>query len=123
MKGVGIDLCQIARIEKALAQSPAFLSRYYTPQEQGYLRGRGQMAGQSAAAMFAAKEAFLKAMGKGIGQGIALDEISVCHGPDGAPYYQLTGAAKTLMEQRGVREAFLSLSHEDGMAAAVCVLD
>ena len=63
------------------------------------------------------------AVGAGIGGGIALDEIEVIHAPGGAPAYRLTGAAEERMRALGARQAFLSLTHEAGMAAAVCVIE
>ena len=66
MIGLGIDLCQVERIEKAMAAHANFLSRYYTEEEQAYIAQRGKAGPQSAAAMFAAKEALLKAMGVGL---------------------------------------------------------
>ena len=93
MIGLGIDLCQVERIEKAMAAHANFLSRYYTEEEQAYIAQRGKAGPQSAAAMFAAKEALLKAMGVGLSGGISLREIGVCHDENGAPHYKLTGAA------------------------------
>lgn len=123
MRGLGVDLCQVGRIERALQGGDAFLQRFFTAGERDYLASRGQMRAQSAAAMFAAKEAFLKAVGAGIGGGVALDEIEVIHAPGGAPAYRLTGAAEERMRALGARQAFLSLTHEAGMAAAVCVIE
>ena len=123
MKGLGIDLCEISRIEKAIAQNERFLERWYTPEERAYILQRGKAGAQSAAARFAAKEAFLKAVGTGISRGIALTEIAVDHDELGAPQYVLTGAAKQKMQELGAERAWLSLSHEGGMAAAVCVIE
>ena len=121
MKGIGIDLCSVERIEKAMNER--FLARYYTQEEREYLALRGKMSAQSAAAMFAAKEAFLKAVGMGIGAGIELNEIGVRHAQRGAPVYALCGAAEEKLHELGAQRAFLSLSHENGMAAAVCVIE
>ena len=123
MKGLGIDLCGVERIERELKRSDAFLRRFFTNSERAYIASRGQMGAQSAAAMFAAKEAFLKAVGAGIGGGIALDEIAVEHLPGGAPAYRLTGTAQARLGELGAERAFLSLTHEAGMAAAVCVIE
>lgn len=123
MKGLGIDLCGVERIERELKRSDAFLHRFFTNSERAYIASRGQMGAQSAAAMFAAKEAFLKAVGAGIGGGIALDEIAVEHLPGGAPAYRLTGTAQARLGELGAERAFLSLTHEAGMAAAVCVIE
>ena len=123
MKGIGLDLCEIARFERILEKGDGFLRRYFTKEEQAYLAGRGHTAAQSAAAMFAAKEAFLKAVGAGIGGGIALSEIGVAHEENGRPAYVLTGAAREAMNRLGAETAWLSLSHEAGMAAAVCAVE
>lgn len=123
MKGLGMDLCEISRIEAAIAKNDRFLERWYTQEEQTYILARGKAGAQSAAAMFAAKEAFLKAVGLGIGRGIAMTEVAVGHDEMGAPYYTLTGAAQQKMQDMGAQRVWLSLSHEAGMAAAVCVIE
>ena len=116
-----MDLCSVERIEKAMGER--FLNRYYTPEERSYIASRGAMGAQSAAAMFAAKEAFLKAIGMGIGRGVELAEIGISHTPYGAPVYVLGEKAQEALRERGASQAFLSLTHEDGMAAAVCVIE
>lgn len=123
MKGIGIDLCEIARIERAMERTEGFLKRCYTQEEQAYIRGRAKAGAQSAAAMFAAKEAFLKAVGMGIGDGVSMLEVAVAHEQGGAPRYVLTGNAAQKMLDLGATTAFLSLSHEAGVAAAVCVIE
>ena len=123
MIGLGIDLCQVERIEKAIAAHANFLSRYYTEEEQAYIAQRGSVGAQSAAAMFAAKEALLKAMGIGLSSGISLREIGVCHDTNGSPCYKLTWAAADRLRSMGGGSVFLSLTHEGGMAAAVAVID
>ena len=120
MKGIGIDLCSVERIKKVKEN---FYERFYTQEEREYLTSRGQAAAESAAAMFAAKEAFLKAAGIGIGRGVELSEIGVSHTAYGAPVYVLGKNAQDALRERGASEAFLTLTHEDGMAAAVCVIE
>ena len=105
MKGLGIDLCGVERIERELKRGDAFLHRFFTNSERAYIASRGQMGAQSAAAMF------------------ALDEIGVEHLPGGAPAYRLTGTAQARLGELGAEHAFLSLTHEAGMAAAVCVIE
>lgn len=123
MIGMGLDLCEIARIERALQKSDAFLQRFFTEEESEYVRSRGNVGPQSAAAMFAAKEALLKAMGIGLSGGVSLKEIGITHGPQGQPGYVLTGAALQRLEAMGGTRLWLSLSHEAGMAAAVAVIE
>jgi len=123
MKGLGMDLCGINRIEQAVKKNECFLQRYYTQEEREYILARGETGAQSAAAMFAAKEAFLKAVGTGVGRGITMADIAVAHDELGAPCYVLTDAALQKMQDMGAKRAWLSLSHEEGVAAAVCVIE
>jgi phosphopantetheine--protein transferase-like protein len=119
--GLGIDVCQVERIEKTLGKSEGFLARYFTEEERAYLQNK-QIA-QSAAGLYAAKEAFLKALGVGLMGGVALSDIGVTHDERGCPIYRLSPKAAAAMENKGARAAFLSISHDAGIAAAVCVLE
>ena len=76
----------------------------------------------SAAADFAAKEAFLKAAGTGLREPFSLCEIEAVRLPGGAPAYRFSGRSAKWVEARRLR-AHLSLSHEDGMAMAYCILE
>ena len=119
--GVGVDLCGIARIERAIEKAH-FYERVFTPEERAYLDQKGKGRAQSAAAMFAAKEAVAKALGTGFSGGVMPWNISVVHDEKGAPGAELTGAAKARMEQIGGRNVMLSLSHEGGSAIAFAVI-
>ena len=48
MRGLGIDLCGVERIERELKRSDAFLRRFFTDGERAYIASRGQMGAQSA---------------------------------------------------------------------------
>lgn len=61
--GVGIDLADPRRIERALVRTPGLARRLFTPTEQHVLASGGPAA---AAAMFAVKEAVMKALGGGL---------------------------------------------------------
>lgn len=113
--GVGIDLCDISRMEQCL-RDDRFLNRYFTADEAAYIRSRGLCASQSMAGIFAAKEAFLKAVGTGLS--LAMKDIEVCHTELGQPLYHLTGSA---LEAADGGQVLLSITHEGLMAAAVCI--
>jgi holo-[acyl-carrier protein] synthase len=119
--GLGIDICQVERIEKALQNGEGFLLRYYTEGEREYLKNRKDA--QSAAGMFAAKEAFLKALGVGLTGGIALLDIGITHDEHGCPSYALSPKAADAMARKGAVTSHLSISHDAGVAAAVCALE
>ncbi|HNW87466.1 MAG TPA: holo-ACP synthase [Candidatus Limiplasma sp.] len=123
MIGLGIDLCEVARIEAAMLKSDGFAKRYFTQEERAYLDTRGKAAYQSAAAMFAAKEAFLKALGVGLSGGVAMADIGVIHDALGCPGYALSDKAKEKLAQKGAGVAHVSLTHDAGVAAAVCILE
>ena len=118
--GVGIDLCGIARMERLLADEK-FLRRFFSAEEQAYIEGKGKSAAQTMAGIFAAKEALCKALGTGITAD--LRQISVVHDAQGAPRYVLEGEYARLAEDRRISTFFLSITHENGMAAAVCVAE
>ena len=120
--GIGVDLCRIDRIEKAI-QKDHFNRRVYTEQEIAYFSGKGRQAAQSAAAMYAAKEAVSKALGTGFSGGVMPEQIEIVHSENGAPEVILHGAAEAALKQVCGGGIHLSLSHEDNMAAAFVVID
>ena len=129
--GIGCDLCSTARMAKSLggAHGPAFAARVFGPSEREALGLTGSIPdplsahrSASAAADFAAKEAFLKAAGTGLREPFALCEIEAVRLPGGAPAYRFSGRSAQWVEARRLR-AHLSLSHEDGMAMAYCILE
>ena len=115
IKGLGLDLCEISRMDKLL-ENDRFLNRYFTEAEAGYIRSKGKTASQTAAGIYAAKEALAKALGTGIT--FDLKEIEVVHDEVGKPGYRLTGKAA---EMSGNDSFLLSVSHDGGISAAVCV--
>ena len=128
--GIGCDLCSLSHLEKSLssAHAAAFVRRVYGPAEQAALGileaspaplNAHRLA--SAAADFAAKEAFLKAAGTGLG-GFALSELALLRAENGAPYFELLGRAATWAAQRGLT-VHVSLTHENGLANAIVVLE
>ena len=119
--GVGVDLCGVARIERAI-EKEHFYERVFTPEERAYLDQKGKSRAQSAAAMFAAKEAVAKALGTGFSGGVMPWNISVIHDEKGAPGAELSGAAKERLEQMGGAGVRISLSHEGDSAIAFAVI-
>ena len=129
--GIGCDLCSTARMAKSLggAHGPAFAARVSGPSEREALGLAGGIPdplsahkSASAAADFAAKEAFLKAAGTGLREPFSLCEIEAVRLPGGAPAYHFSGRSAQWVEAHRLR-AHLSLSHEDGMAMAYCILE
>lgn len=113
VRGIGIDLCEIARMQRLLDEGHS-LRRMFTEEEQAYIHSKGISAAQTMAGMFAAKEAVLKALGTGMS--IAMTDIVITHTELGQPIAELHGKAA---EKGG--SVMISITHEAGMAAGMAI--
>ena len=104
--GVGIDLLEIERLERALDRRPRLAERLFTERERAYAAARGR-PGQHLAARFCAKEAVAKALRL---QAWSWQDIEVLEGPELILHGDLAGA-----------DVELSLTHSRGMAGAVAI--
>ncbi len=121
--GIGVDLVEVERIERAIERDGAhFLDRVFTADEIAYC-GKMRVPGPHYAARFAAKEAVSKAFGTGIGEHFNFLDIEVCREKSGAPFIVLHGNAAHFAQERGVRKTHLSLSHTAGSAIAQVVVE
>lgn len=114
MTGVGIDLLEIDRLERALARRPRLAERLFTAAELEYAAARAR-PGRHLAARFAAKEAVIKALG--LQGGFGLREIEIVAGEP--PTARLSGHAA---EAAAGRRVDISLTHSRDNAAAVAVV-
>ena len=121
--GIGVDLVECARIQHSLDRfGERFLRRVFTAGEIEYSQSMKYPA-RHLAARFAAKEALSKAFGTGIGKSMGWKDIDIHRKPSGEPFVVLEGGAKQLATDRGVGKVWISLSHTDGQAMAVIVLE
>jgi len=111
--GVGIDLLEIDRLERALERHPRLAERVFTAAEREYAAARAR-PGRHLAARFAAKEAVVKALG--LRGGFGLGEIEVLAGEP--PTVRLSGRAAAAANGRTVD---ISLTHSGDNAAAVAI--
>ena len=119
--GIGTDLIEIVRIQRAIEKNPHFMERVYTANEIAYCR-RKKNVWQSFAARFAAKEAVSKAFGTGIGP-VGLMEIEIVNAENGQPKVVLHGKALQLAADRNIQRVHISLSHSEAYAMATAVLE
>ena len=119
--GVGLDVCDIARMEKILVDG-RFLGRFFSLEEQEYIENKGRGAAATMAGIFAAKEALVKALGTGFTSS-SLSDIAVLHDKFGAPYYDLRGEFALHAAQRNITALHLSITHDGGIAAAVAIAE
>ncbi|MEC9290867.1 MAG: holo-ACP synthase [Pseudomonadota bacterium] len=113
--GVGVDICEIARIEKIFSKSKEQFSER--------LLAEGELCKDSAEAYakrFAAKEAVSKALGTGIGEKLSFQDIEISHHESGQPYVMLSEKA---IAHFGDVKLHLSLSDEAGLAVAYVVAE
>ena len=75
LASVGVDMVEIARMEKVLGRRPNFAKRVFTKEERAYCDRMARPA-QHYAARFAAREAVLKALGTGFSRGIGFADVS-----------------------------------------------
>ena len=119
--GLGMDLCEVDRIQRLLERDRArFVRRVFLDAEIAYCDARRRPA-LHYAARFAAKEAFLKALGRGWRLGWT--QVEVLRSASGKPDLALKGKAAEVTAGRGVRRIHLTLTHTAHTAAAVVVLE
>ena len=116
--GLGVDLCEIARIERALVRHPTMRARVFTPEEVAYCDSKARPA-ESYAGRFAAREAVIKALGGYRGK--RWQDISVTRAPSGAPAIRLTGNAKARADALGIDRILITFTHEKTNAVAFAV--
>ncbi len=117
IKGLGIDLVKIDRIEEICNRwGEKFLHRVFTTGELSYCQQKS-MIYQHLSGRFAAKEATLKMLGIGL-RGLNWQEIEVEKDKMGRPEIVLYGKAKKCAESSGIKNIHLSISHEKEYAFA-----
>ena len=114
--GVGIDLLDVERLERALERRPRLAERLFTDAERAYAAARAR-PGLHLAARFCAKEAVAKALGL---TGWSFRDVEVV-ATDAAPEVRLSGAVAARAAELG-GELAISLTHTDEVAGAVAIL-
>ncbi|MDQ3209706.1 MAG: holo-ACP synthase [Actinomycetota bacterium] len=116
--GLGVDICEIARMEHALSRHPTMRARVFTPAEIAYCDSKARPA-ESYAGRFAAREATIKALGGYRGK--LWQDISVGRAPSGAPSIVLEGQAKRRADLLGITQVLITFTHEKTSAVAFAV--
>ena len=116
--GLGVDLCEIARMERAIGRHPTLRERVFTPEEIAYCDSKARPA-ESYAGRFAAREAVIKALGGYRGK--RWQDISVTRAPSGAPAIRLDGNAKERADALGISKVLITFTHEKTNAVAFAV--
>ena len=125
IKGVGIDLCLISRIQRILdreGEDGAFFRRAFTSSEYLEASDRHDKAAYYAA-RFAVKEAVFKAVAPHTAKGFDLRAVESLHHPDGSPYVSVTDALQRVLDEAGIDKLHLSVTTEGDFAQAIVIAE
>lgn len=117
IKGIGIDLIELERIEKALEKNSRFAGRILTETEKELYFDKmtnSRRKTEFLAGRFAAKEAFAKACGQGIGE-LSFQDMEVITNKAGAPSLKVSGYKGYTIH--------LSITHSRDYAVAQVVME
>ena len=120
---IGTDIVEVHRIRETIERTPRFVERVFTEKERAYCDSKGAAAAQHYAARFSAKEAALKALGTGWAGKIGWQDIEVYSDDKGAPFLEIKGGAREVMQSLGATCVHVSLSHTTEHATAQVILE
>lgn len=112
--GIGVDVVDLARFERAIARTPRLRDRLFAESER-------DLPVASLAGRFAAKEALIKALGDSVGA--RWHDMVVVSDEHGNPSFVLHGPARDAALARGVARFHLSMTHDAGIACAFVVAE
>lgn len=119
--GIGIDIVKIDRMRTVVNKwGKRFLKRAFTKNEIAYCFEKREPY-LSLAVRFAAKEALVKAVGAVTP--VTLTDIEVMNMDSGKPIISVRGKLEAFFNEKSIRKAHLSLSHEHDYGVACVVLE
>lgn len=119
--GIGTDIIEIERIEKAISRTNTFFDKVYTENEQTYYKQNHKKV-ETLAGLFAAKEAVSKALGTGF-RTFSTKDIEIVPNELGKPEVTLYGEAKKLCQCLGIKTIHISISHCKNYATSFAVAE
>ncbi|MCC5912204.1 MAG: holo-ACP synthase [Clostridiaceae bacterium] len=119
IKGLGIDIIEIERIEKAVNKNSRFIERVFTEEEIKDFKEK-KLNANTIAGVFAAKEAVAKALGTGI-RNMKWTDIEVMKNSEGKPYIKLHNNALEIAYSKDIEEILISISHSRHTAIAQAI--
>ena len=121
--GVGTDVVEIGRIEKAIERWGERFARKVLVESELKRFSAHRLPASYLAKRFAAKEAFVKALGTGIRSPAGWHGVWVANLPSGKPVLEFSAALKKFLKEKGVTQAHVSLSDEKDVAFATVILE
>ena len=118
--GIGNDIVEIERIEKAILKE-GFKNKVYTQKELENLEKRGNRT-ESYAGIFSAKEAISKAIGTGVRE-FSLTDLEILNDDLGKPYVVVSEKLdKILRNKKENYQIEISISHSKKYATAIAII-
>jgi len=121
--GVGTDVVEIGRIEKALERFGERFAKRILCEPELKRFARHRLPANYLAKRFAAKEAFTKALGTGIHAPANWHGVWVVNLKSGKPVLEFSPPLKALLKERKIRSSHLSLTDEREIASATVILE
>ena len=118
--GIGNDIIEIERIEKAISKE-SFKNKVYTQRELKNIKKRGDRV-ETYAGIFSAKEAISKAIGTGVRE-FSLTDLEVLNDDLGKPYVVVSERLDKIIKSK--KEGYqieISISHSKKYATAVAIV-
>jgi holo-[acyl-carrier protein] synthase len=112
--GLGVDVVDLARFERAVSRTPRLRERLFAESERS-------LPLRSLAARFAAKEALVKALGDA--EDVHWVDMEIAADTTGNPSFTVDGPLAALLERRGIVALHVSMSHDAGVAVATVVAE
>lgn len=115
IKGIGIDVTDITRIQSASMKHNNFVNKVLTePEIMEYMNFGEKRRLEYLASRFSAKESFSKAMGTGIGGQVGFQDLTILDDDKGKPivYTKLTKD-----------KVYISISHTDTIVMTEVIIE
>ncbi|WP_324284212.1 holo-ACP synthase [Fusobacterium polymorphum] len=118
--GIGNDIIEIERIEKAISKE-GFKNKIYTQRELKNIEKRGNRT-ETYAGIFSAKEAISKAIGIGVRE-FSLTDLEILNDDLGKPYVVVSEKLdKILKTKKEDYQIEISISHSRKYATAMAII-
>ncbi len=118
--GIGNDIIEIERIEKAISKE-GFKDKIYTQRELENIKKRGNRA-ETYAGVFSAKEAISKAIGTGVRE-FSLTDLEILNDDLGKPYVAVSEKLdKIIKSKKEDYQIEISISHSKKYAIAMAII-
>ena len=118
--GIGNDIIEIERIEKAISKE-SFKNKIYTQRELKNIEKRGNRT-ETYAGIFSAKEAISKAIGTGVRE-FSLTDLEILNDDLGKPYVAVSEKLdKIIKDKKEDYQIEISISHSKKYAIAMAII-